>query len=347
MLKIFKSGRHSQRTPLSYPSLWPLFQDSITLVDRPNLADLYVFAHVLDIQDAPIEMIEDWRVRQRPVVLLSEEPFWDTIWCRYPLDPLIYVETSWGTLPVQQLNHCTCDIYKFKRIPYYLLTNHRFANAYSYRFERNAALSTREWQEDFSQRTVDLTYMFERRTERYHWVEWPEADLTGLCSWRTDLAETYVEGVVEHLGKSWRSDVKSRFELSTDWHMDKLTRLDGRARMIGAIENTYHPNYITEKLFDAFACGAMPIYWAGGSHRIRELGLPEESWVNLCGMTPTEGAASLQQAIARLDFEAFREANSRLKMLFSDPKNWVAERHRLRASVLSELERLNSISCPW
>ena len=336
MIKVFKTGRHSHRTPLSYPALWPLFEGKIELVDRPSLADIYVFAHVLDIQDAPFEVIEDWRARKRPVVLLSEEPFWDTIWGGRPLDPVIYVETDWGPLPVHQLNHCTSDIYKFQHIPYYLLTNHRFANAYRHRFARNAARTVRDWQEDFARRPVDVAFMFERRAERHHWVEWPEADLTGLCSWRTDLAEACTTGVVERLGQSWQGG-QSRFELTTDWHMDKLTRLDGRTRLMGAFENTHHPDYITEKFFDAFACGAVPIYWASPGHRIHKLGLPEGSWVNLWGMTPEEGAARI--ASAKIDVVTHRRALRILNGNLGNLAHWQSDRDRLAVTVPIALSR--------
>lgn len=340
MIKVFKTGRHSHRTPLSYPALWPLFEGKIELVDRPSLADIYVLAHVLDIQDAPFEVIEDWRARKRPVVLLSEEPFWDTIWGGRPLDPVIYVETDWGPLPVHQINHCTSDIYKFQHIPYYLLTNHRFANAYRHRFARNAARTVQDWQEDFARRPVDVAFMFERRAERHHWVEWPEADLTGLCSWRTDLAEACTIGVVERLGQSWQGG-QSRFELTTDWHMDKLTRLDGRTRLMGALENTHHPDYISEKFFDAFACGAVPIYWASPGHRIHELGLPEGSWVNLWGMTPDEGAVRIADALRSSETAVtMPSAMATLKQLFTPAEAWQSSRDHVETGVMHTLQHV-------
>lgn len=337
VLKVFKTGPHSHRTPLSYPALRPLFEGRIELVDHPSQADLYVFAHVLDIQEAPFAVIADWRVRNRPLVLLSEEPFWDTIWGQRPLDPLIYVETAWGALPVHQLNHCTSDIFRFEKIPYYLLTNHRFANAYRYRFARNAARTAQDWAADVAQRPVDLAFMFERRAERHHWVEWPTADLTGLCSWRTDLAEACTTGVVERLGQSWQGG-QSRFALTTDWHLDKLARLDGRARMMGAIENTHQPDYLTEKFFDAFACGAMPVYWASPGHRVHTLALPEGSWINLWGLTPEAAAERL--ADMPFDPDLHRAALCLLQRYFENPAHWERDRARLARALPMALERL-------
>ncbi|MEL7090203.1 MAG: glycosyltransferase family 10 [Pseudomonadota bacterium] len=337
MLKVFLTGPHAARTPLSYPALWPLFKEQITRVDHPAQADLYVFAHVLDIQDAPFALIDDWRARARPLVLLSEEPFWDTIWGKRPRDPLIYVDTAWGALPVHQLNHCTSDIFGRGPIPYYLLTNHRFANAYRHRFARNAARSRADWQQDLAARPVDVSFLFERRAARHHWVEWPEADLTGLCSWRTDLAEACTQGIVERLGRSWQGG-PSRFELTTDWHVDKLVRLDGRARCMGAIENTHHPDYMTEKFFDALACGSMPAYWASPGHRVHDLGLPDAAWVNLWGLTPEAAAARISDTA--VDPAALLQAQQMLARHFADPGHWQCARQRLARSVLDALDRM-------
>ncbi|MDH4541711.1 hypothetical protein CUR85_17715 [Sulfitobacter faviae] len=182
--------------------------------------------------------------------------------------------------------------------------------------------------------------MFERRAERHHWVEWPEADLTGLCSWRTDLAEACTIGVVERLGQSWQGG-QSRFELTTDWHMDKLTRLDGRTRLMGALENTHHPDYISEKFFDAFACGAVPIYWASPGHRIHELGLPERSWVNLWGMTPDEGAARIADALRGSETAVtMPSAIATLKQLFTPAEAWQSSRDHVGTGVMHALQHV-------
>lgn len=339
MIRIYTTGRHAGRSPLSCAALWPLFDGKVVHVHTPNEADLYLFAHVEDIQHAPREMVEDWRQRRRPVVLLSEEPFWDTIWTKTPLAPTLYVDSAFGALPVRQLNHHTSDIFRFDRIPYYLLTHHRFANAYTSRFARNAALSARDWQDRLARATVDIGFMFERRPEPFHDVTWPEGDIIGLCAWRTRLAETCRGAGVQRWGASWGQGI-SRFNLETDWHLDKLVRLDGACRLLGALENTHQPDYLTEKLFDAFACGAVPVYYAGPRHRIHDVGLPEGSWINLHGLTPDAAAVCLGDW--RLDpdtADAMRKAQDRLQRLFEPPATWQAERDRLGRAVLVALGR--------
>lgn len=340
MIRLYMTGRHARRAPLSYAALWPLFDGQITHVTDPRQADLYVFAHVQDIQQAPREMVEDWRQRRRPVVLLSEEPFWDTIWGKQPLAPMLYVDTAFGALPVRQLNHHTCNIFRFDRIPYYLLTHHRFANAYGHRFARNAALGIRDWQDRLAAAHVDIGFMFERRPEPHHDVTWPEGDIIGLCAWRTRLAEACRGTDVQRWGRSWGNGL-SRFDLETDWHLDKLVRLDGACRVLGAIENTHQPDYITEKLFDAFACGSVPVYHASPGHRIHDLGLPADSWVNLYGLT-AEAAAAQIEAIrpTRTMAAALAHAQQHLHSWLGDPTLWQAERQRLGRAVLAALEQV-------
>lgn len=336
------TGRHAHRSPLSYPALRPLLGGDIEQVSDPSAADLYVFAHVSDIQEAPRDLVEDWRARRRPVLLLSEEPFWDTIWGGQPLDKLMHVDTAFGALPVHQLNHHTTDIFDFDHLPYYLLTNHRFANAYRYRFARNAARSVNDWQDALARCQVDISFMFERRPEPYHAVNWPQADIMGLCSWRTELAQACQSNRVERLGRSW-SQSADRLSLTTDWHLDKLVRLDGRARLISAVENTHQPAYITEKFFDAFACGGVPIYFASPTHRVHELGLPADIWINLYGQAPQEAAQHLGRWLERPASDLARTmqtAQAKCLQLFDDPAIWHHERMRLRAALTGALSRL-------
>lgn len=345
MMRIYLSGAHANRSPLSYSALSPLFEARLKHCEMPQEADIYLFAHILDIQNAPASLVLEWRRSRRPIVLLSEEPFWDTIWGRQPLQRNIRVETDFGFVPVVQLNHATCDIFDFDHIPYYLLTNHRFANTYMARFQRNAGRSLSQWRQHFATCSVDLTFMFERRPEAYHAVTWPEADIIGLCSWRTELAQSSLRGQVERLGQSWQQG-KTRFQLR-NWYLDKMTRLDGRSRILAAFENTHQPAYITEKIFDAFACGSVPLYVASPKHRLHEFGIPASAWVNLYGLDPAACIHEMEMAIEALQMggatehlEAFSEAQACLATRFQDVGLWVAERHRLVKQVDAALREV-------
>lgn len=330
------TGRHVHRSPLRYPALADLFAGAVEQVGRPEDADMYVFSHSVDVAEAPQAMVADWRRRRRPVVLLSEEPFWDTIWTRRPLDREIVIETGYGALPVLQLTHQTSEIFRFHAIPYYLLTNNRFVNAYRWRFARNAARGAEDWRRAFAGRPGDITFMFERRPGSQHDVRWDVGDIVGLCAWRTELAESCRGEGVRRLGRSWQGGI-SRFELR-NWHFDKLMQLDQTTRSLAAIENTHQPDYLTEKLFDAFACGARPLYYASPGHGIHRLGLPEAAWLNLWGLDPGQAADRVAQSFADSGFfEAFHLAQVRLAALFSDAGVLVRDRRRLKSALLSEL----------
>jgi len=336
VIRIYKTGAHINRSPLSYRALAALFEGSVRFVNTPAQADLFLFAHTMDLEDIPMNVCAAWRQNPRPIVVLSEEPFWDTIWGKRPLQRDYIIDTRFGAVPVVQLNHHTSKIFAFDRIPYYLLTNHRFASAYAYHFRRNAARCAADWKAGFERRAVDVTFMAERRPESYHNVRFAEGDIIGLCAWRTELALGCRARNVERLGQSWQGGA-TRLTLQ-DWHLDKLVRLNRRARILSGVENTHQPDYITEKIFDAFALGARPLYFASPGHRMHGFNLPPDAWLNLYDLPVNAAVDAIDAAPFDAAFyEAYTEAQQRLEALFTSPALFVAERERLQKSVLEEL----------
>lgn len=336
MIRVYLSGPHSDRSPLSYPALAPLFSSQIKMLPGPDSADLLMFSHSLDLEGMSQETFEYWSVKKCPIVLLSEEPFWDTIWGKKPLHKERNLTTPFGPVPVTQLNHHTSDIFNFDQIPYYLLTNLRFASAYAHRFRRNAAKRPSEWRDDFAAYPIDISFMAERRREKYHNVRFKNGDIIGLCAWRSELASACKNGVVKRLGQSWDrnwNDGKNRFDLR-DWHLDKLTKQDRHNRLFSALENTHQPNYLSEKLFDAFALGARPFYFATPNHRVHDLGLPQAAWINLYEMSVANAAHHLETVKYDAEFfESYTEAQQKLEYLFTNPDAVANERDRLKIAV--------------
>ena len=312
-------GPHAGRTPLAYPHLAPLWTDHLRLTDGP--ADLHVFAHPRDVITLPGNAI-----------LLSEEPFWDSLFSPDPLEDVI-------TLPagrLHQRNHHTSAIFAHDRIPYFVLTDPRYVRAYQRLFARNAAFGAADWQAAFADRAQDAVFMAEYRPEAFHDLAIPQGDIIGLCAWRTRLALA-APGRVRRLGASWQGGTP-RLTL-TDWHADKLAQMDHHTRMLSAVENTHQPAYLSEKLFDAFAVGARPLYVASPAHRIHDLGLPPGTWVNLHGMTSDQAAAALPRSEDPAFFADYARAQTILRDLFTDDAV-AAERTRLRAAVIADLQRL-------
>ena len=318
-LTVRLHGPHANRTPLAYPHLAPLWADHVTLTDDP--ADLDVHAHPRDVITLT-----------GTAVLLSEEPFWDSLYSPDPLADVI-------TLPagrMHQLNHHTSAIFAHGRIPYFVLTDPRYVAAYQRLFARNAARTPADWQALFAARRTDSVFMAENRPEPFHDLTIPEGDIIGLCAWRTRLALT-APGRVERIGASWQGG-KTRFTL-TDWHGEKLAQMDDHARILSGIENTHQPAYLSEKLFDAFAVGARPLYVASPAHTIHALGLPPGSWVNLHGLTSDEATAALPATEDTAFFADYAAAQTVLRDLFTN-ETVATERARLGRAVVAELQRL-------
>lgn len=340
-LRVAQIGPHAIRMPLSYPALASLWQDRVVLTPLAE-ADVVVFAHPRDVAELGAEVARGLRARARPIGLFSEEPFWDSLFSPDPLAPVLRLPAGpAGELRLVQINHHTSEVFDFTDIPYYLLTNHRFAASYGARFRRNALIAPDAWRDWFGARPVRAAFMAERRPEAFHDVSFPQGDIHGLCAWRTRLAEAFDTGRVERIGASWNSG-PSRFALQ-DWHMDKMARMDGRAQFLSGIENTHQPTYLTEKLFDAFACGSRPLYVASPGHRVHGLGLPTGSWVNLWGKDPRSAASAMDEIVWDAAFFAdYAAAQTRLATLFGDPRRVVRERARLRLTVLEALAQLEA-----
>lgn len=332
--RVFLAGPHANRCPLNYPALAPLWEGEIGFATTPKDADLVIFTHPKDVEDAGPELAK----AQANFALFSEEPFWDSLFSPDPCAETVTLPMAhFGMRPMRQINHHTSEVYNFDFIPYYVLTHPRFIAAYQRLFDRNAKVSAADWKTQFAARDTFAAYMAERRTETFHDLEIPQGGITGLCAWRTRLAEA-TRGNVQRLGASWQGG-RSRFQIG-DWHRDKLAQLDGQSKLISAIENTHQPTYISEKFFDAYACAARPIYVGEAHHLVHKLGLPALSWVNLAGQTSTAAAQTLADLKWSDGFyAAFAEAQKTLCALFHDEGKVAAEQRRLQSEVISEIKR--------
>lgn len=329
------AGKHANRTPFSYAELGGLWAEKLRFSDNPAAADLVIYAHPRDLENAAPEV----QNTRKSLALVSEEPFWDSLFSPDPLAENIALPMAGqGMVNLTQINHHTSAIFDFDHIPYYLLTNARFITAYRRMFARNAGLSAEDWKTAFMGRKADVVFMAERRTETFHDIEIKDGNIVGLCAWRTRLAQDTL-GRVERRGASWQGG-KTRQQL-TDWHADKLAEMDGYTRILSAVENTHQPTYLSEKLFDAFACGARPLYCASDAHLMQTLCIPDAAWINLYGMT--SGAAAKAVADTPWDdgfYASFALAQQQLAKLFHDDAKIAAERGRLQVAVLAEIERI-------
>ncbi|MEL7090193.1 MAG: 6-hydroxymethylpterin diphosphokinase MptE-like protein [Pseudomonadota bacterium] len=338
VIRVFTTGRYADRTPLSHAALRPLFADLVAPVRTPQEADLYLFGHVRDIYDADPALVEDWRRRRVPIVLMGDVPSWGAGPGDAVLAPHIHIDTAYGPLPVHQVNHHTSDVFRFDHIPYLLLTDHRFAGAYAHRFARNAQRGAAEWQQAFAACRTEILCLPNDPVdgpadELVDWDRdsaWPEADLMGQGGWTARFVRACGAGRVHQPAPDPRATPRT----GAQRHLDRLVHWDGQARFMTALGAVHHPSHMGAGFFDAFACGAVPIYSASSHHRLHDRGLPAAAWINAHGRAPEAVAETLPD---RIDAAAYGAAQQALAQRLADTGLWHRERQRLARAVRTTL----------
>lgn len=327
--------------PPAYAVYRPLFSRHFDYVDRADEADFIVAGFIQDIRKGSAEL--GYLLRRRPkasVVVLSEEPLWDSLWSGAGwTERSVRLESDEGAFTVHQLNHCTSSIYCYARIPYFVTTCNDFAIRYGSLLTRNARLGAEDIRTQWRGAPIAEAYFAERRDGERFEVREPRFGVRGLCAFRTRVAARAPDAGTLRTGDGWTEGATRRQSLP-DWHLDKLAHLDHRARIVSALENTHHPDYVTEKLFDAYAVLGMPLYYAEPDHSVFRLVSPQ-SFINLHGLSPDEARGVIESfEDTRERVEAYRETLSALGALFMDADALLDERRRVVDEVVGEFHRI-------
>lgn len=340
MIRILTCGAFQNRNPLAYAPFQRRLATELALVDQPEDADLLVISHHLDLELFGSDLYETMaRHRHLRLVLLSEEPFWDVGWAPDPFSRDQQFQSPRGTLSYRVLNHQNTAIYHAKHVPYFLLTDPRYLAHYRPLFDRNAGLSVAQWMAHFRNVPLDAAFMGEKRLAARDRIAYPEQNVWALSSYRTRLAQLCEKGRVLRLGKGWVAG-PPRQELP-DWHADKLERLDRQCRYLGAFENTHQRDYVSEKIFDAFAIGAVPLYFAAPDHSVHWLA-GSGGWLNFHARPPVASAFDPRRPVTLVEAEAYAAAQHRLARQFGNPDLVQADTDRICAALLAELRRAMS-----
>ena len=331
---IFVFGGYRNRNPLAYAPIRRELGDRIALPDSPAEAQILLVSHYRDFElfGAAIAAM----LRQSPrlrLVLLSEEPYWDSCWMPDPFARRQQVATPFGTLDCTVLNHATSRIYRPARIPYFLLTDPRYIARYRPRFDRNAGWGAQDWQHHFARAPADAVFLAARRSARSLAPEFGGDTLRGLSVWRSRMAAACTGDRVIREGTGWSAG-PPRHALA-DWHADKLDRFDLRARYMGAFENTHHDDYVSEKIWDAFAAGAVPLYLAGPGHALHRLAGPD-GWLNFHAHLPQVPVFDAARPVDAALAAAYAAQQERLARLFHDRDVIAAEYDRFCTALLAE-----------
>jgi hypothetical protein len=279
--------------------------------------------------------------KKRPatkIVVLSEEPLWDSTWSGGFADRKRGMKCGETEVPYTFLNHSNSTVFDFEAIPYFLLTSEDYLARYGLLIARHAGLTPTALLEHWKNAPIPAAFYAEVREGDTYAKAFPEQSLYGLSAYRTEIArKVQVAGVLRE-GKGWRSDAKR--QSLPDWHLDKLAALDMRVRVASAYENTHQHSYISEKIFDAFVVGGIPTYFADKNHRILQL-IPETSMINTWGLTADAAAQKIAAFAPDKGFaESWLETAQHLQKTFTNASLVKRERQRVVDAILQDISAL-------
>ncbi len=318
MIKYFLCGRHSHRTPLSYPLLTGNFLNLFSRVEDYKKANIIVLGFVIDIKEN-MSLIEDFMgsVPNGRVAVISEEPLWDTIWGGDYKEVVQKRFFEGHSLDFLYFNHENSNFFNFSKIPYFIRTSSIYINRYAHLFSRNSKLSELDFKDKFSSQLPSFVAYAEKRSESKFNYHDPINDVHGLSKYRTDLSIAInLHMPAEHVGAGWQNNIKR--QSLPDWHLDKLVGISSRYFFSSALENTHQINYVTEKFFDSMGSITVPIYYASPSHYLNRICNPT-SYINVYGLTVEQAVSKIISFQLDGDFlSAYRSAQCDLFKVFSD-----------------------------
>lgn len=331
-MNVYLFGSHSNRTPFSYAA-YKVHLNSVgfNVVDKVDQSDFVVLGFKQDI-------LSNFSVLSKinkdiKIVVLSEEPLWDTLWSSGFENKKHTVTLNNESIEYYNINHFTSDLFEYITIPYFVTTDNSYFVKYSSMFKRNAYYSSLDILEIWNSSKYKFASISEYRNDSKYDRAFLDKDYSTLSCFRTDISQMYREydnSLV--LGKGWDNQTKRQDII--DWHLDKLEIVDKKCLFMSSIENTYCNNYITEKLFDAYASMAIPVYY-----------MPRKSNKQLFSRCLSLRAASknpedLGRRIA--DFEVgldvahkYHDTQEYLCEIFSDFEIMNKERHHLSLRLRS------------
>ena len=340
-MKIFLLGKHSNRTPFSYDEYRSLFQRNFIYVNKPEQADFLVLGFYIDIRENIDVIKKSLAINPKiKLVILSEEPLWDTLWSGDFTKKQQRIKIDGFDIEFYFLNHQTTSIFNFDKIPYFLTTSNDYIVRYHCFFQQNSKLTNSEIKAIWNAADIKKAFYAEHRLGDKYNVHIQESDTRGLCSYRTELTLRFQNKNALIVGQGWGKTEK-RQKLA-DWHLDKLAVIRYQSHIVSALENTHQTSYVTEKIFDAFAALAVPVYFASDTHAINNI-INSESYINVYGNTIDDAAKNINKFQYTDEFISnYNKQQCDLANLFSDYRIVNKERNRLVKQVHNEFLKIQS-----
>ncbi len=334
--RVCLEGAHSNRTIFAYKPFRDILQGTIDVVHEQEHADWHITGFSKDFYD---EIAEDSSTLSKLETLrlgvISEEPLWDTLWTRSPEKKELELPNG---VSLRQWNSINSDFLQFKKIPYFILTDYSYSAVYAGCFNKFLSFDKEKLLEYWRTRPSAAAFVAEYRMGDKYKAAWSNQSIVGLSSYRTEVAIEVMnsDSSAVCFGAGWGGS--GRRQSRTNWHLDKLARLSEEVRFCSAIENTLHPYYLTEKLFDAFAIGAIPIVYAADNSLLFEL-IDERAVLNLYCCSPQEAAKRVDEFEFTSEVAgAWLHSLCNLNSLMTDITELKNERKRFADKALDFLE---------
>jgi len=287
--RIALFGRHSSRTPFAYTPYKRFLSQKFEFVSLDEDPQIIITGFSKDFFDSLENRFETFqRSRKAKLVVVSEEPLWDLIYSSQYQDNISQTVATIKDSDIyfHFFNHFNSDLFEFSSVPYYLTTTTDYISRYTVLI--SSVLS--KYSSDFFAEKINAPVfgMFERRVDP--WFDITTNNAKCLCLYRSFLAE-YL-GTHANIQGVGHADSNSPRQMLPDWHLDKLAKTYKKYGFVLSIKNTLHKYYVTEKIFDAYAVGAIPIYYAPVNHSIRTI-LGLSSFYDVSIMDPLDAALAL------------------------------------------------------
>ena len=336
-LRVFLLGAHS---PLARAPLRRHLGARIAFVDRAEEADLVVTRQGRDLTNPRAGLAALWQGGVRPglVVLSADLPYASLPYASsgsgdlYARDRI--VDCGAGVrLSCRSLNPANSGIFQFLNLPWSVFSDDALVARHALLIAPFAALSPRALLRHWQSVPWQVAFMARRHADSV------------LGQYRARVAELAPELVpgarVLQTGRGQPGLEDANPEDPSapvpDRHLDRLARLHGQVRLCSAYESTLHPCHVTQKPFDAFAVGAIPVTLADAGHRLFDLILPE-AMLNTLFCAPDVAAARIMSFVPDMVVaEAWHETALALLARLRDPALILAERQRMADACIEEL----------
>lgn len=335
-LRVALVGRHANRTPLSYPVYRQLFEKKVRFVEDVYSADAIILGYSIDIESITSNF--PGLIKNRPdlrFLVISEEPLWDSLSPNVMCDNEVIWHTSEGSVNIEVINHVTSTVFDFSSIPYFLTTNSSYIARYIRSFQwtlnnitPSALLS--QWKRNKGSVVFMQQY---RNSSEYNYSN-SSLGVMGLSRYRSFLGDKIANKTLSNPCVALNNSM-TRQQLP-DWHLDKITRLRGTYSYLSCIENTLLNNYLTEKIFDAFATGNIPLYYANPEHRVFEF-VDGRVVLNLFGLSVPESDTFVREHHPTLELANLYMDN--VEALYNRFANFNAL-HKERERVVNSIYKL-------